>query len=551
MRSCDIAAICINLFKSPQCPNFWTFFFLMDCEFLLMGVWQTHYDYFGGICLQIDHVWNFWKFKKCIFDFLFLDKCQLWLLILGGYEWGNLWDMGLEVTTDVTWHAVGRPPLCSNHASSLELFLLTRVNLSSPAELPRPRRRLTELMVKTALNPPWTDCSTKEWELRFLRSPVEFLPSPDTEMLSGVKLVINKLQVWLANNRRGGWEGLIQESKGTSQERACASSVHCLVPSSPILDVRPWTFGCLLLMSRSELTFCEASLCLTFFSGYIVDRTVGWAHKWARSHRMWSRKFMWSTSSVRFTFLESRSKKFGNWTGRLFGSLECETEQDSNAHDYQDSTERPGVVCCHGQLLNVTVIWQAFRSIGYQSVRIERDQAFDKHKALIPNQNGRIIDQPGTDICDCFCTPSPMRWNIQGKECLTNLNADVFGFFFAGMYCSGWIKRGPIGVILATMNDGFETGKSIVDDLNKGVLIPSIENMGRHTIEEHLRKNGNFWRDVIFGGSAEKENLLTILKLMFVSVHFQGNSLWHLTNGKRLTPMKWKKEPKKGKSEKK
>ncbi len=31
-------------------------FFLMDCEFLLMVVWQSPYDYFGGVCLQIDHV---------------------------------------------------------------------------------------------------------------------------------------------------------------------------------------------------------------------------------------------------------------------------------------------------------------------------------------------------------------------------------------------------------------------------------------------------------------------------------------------------------------
>ncbi len=35
--------------------------------------------------------------KSAFLTFLFLDKFQLWLLILGGYEWGNLWDMGLEV----------------------------------------------------------------------------------------------------------------------------------------------------------------------------------------------------------------------------------------------------------------------------------------------------------------------------------------------------------------------------------------------------------------------------------------------------------------------
>ncbi len=31
-------------------------FFLTDHEILLVVVWQSHYNYLGGICLQIDHV---------------------------------------------------------------------------------------------------------------------------------------------------------------------------------------------------------------------------------------------------------------------------------------------------------------------------------------------------------------------------------------------------------------------------------------------------------------------------------------------------------------
>ncbi len=49
-------------------------------------------------------MFNFFRITKSAFlTFLFLDKFQLWLPILGGYEWGNLWDMGLEVMGDVTW----------------------------------------------------------------------------------------------------------------------------------------------------------------------------------------------------------------------------------------------------------------------------------------------------------------------------------------------------------------------------------------------------------------------------------------------------------------
>ena len=35
-----------------------------------------------------------------------------------------------------------------------------------------------------------------------------------------------------------------------------------------------------------------------------------------------------------------------------------------------------------------------------------------------------------------------------------------------GLYCSGWVKRGPIGVIVTTMNDAFLTAESIIDDIN-------------------------------------------------------------------------------------
>lgn len=38
----------------------------------------------------------------------------------------------------------------------------------------------------------------------------------------------------------------------------------------------------------------------------------------------------------------------------------------------------------------------------------------------------------------------------------------------SGLYCSGWVKRGPVGVILNTMNDSFETAEAIVQDANDG-----------------------------------------------------------------------------------
>ena len=48
-------------------------------------------------------------------------------------------------------------------------------------------------MLKTAMNPQITNESKRQWELKFLRSPVEFLTNRNE--LQGVKLGINSLEV--------------------------------------------------------------------------------------------------------------------------------------------------------------------------------------------------------------------------------------------------------------------------------------------------------------------------------------------------------------------
>ena len=41
----------------------------------------------------------------------------------------------------------------------------------------------------------------------------------------------------------------------------------------------------------------------------------------------------------------------------------------------------------------------------------------------------------------------------------------------AGLYCSGWVKTGPVGVILTTMSNAFETAEAIVEDYKQGTCI--------------------------------------------------------------------------------
>ncbi|KAE9363725.1 NADPH:adrenodoxin oxidoreductase-like protein [Stipitochalara longipes BDJ] len=84
----------------------------------------------------------------------------------------------------------------------------------------------------------------------------------------------------------------------------------------------------------------------------------------------------------------------------------------------------------------------AFRSIGYKSEGLpgfsELGIPFDDRLGVIPNDHlGRVVnDNEG--------------WSD------SNLAKVI-----PGMYCAGWVKRGPTGVIASTMDDAFSTAESI------------------------------------------------------------------------------------------
>lgn len=62
-------------------------------------------------------------------------------------------------------------------------------------DLPRPRKRLTELMLKAVNSEVSGHPGNKSWGFRFFRSPVEVLAGADGKKASGVRLVVNKLEV--------------------------------------------------------------------------------------------------------------------------------------------------------------------------------------------------------------------------------------------------------------------------------------------------------------------------------------------------------------------
>ena len=83
-----------------------------------------------------------------------------------------------------------------------------------------------------------------------------------------------------------------------------------------------------------------------------------------------------------------------------------------------------------------------FRSVGYRGVAIP-GVPMDEDRGIIPNDDGRVIDHE---------SGNPVR----------------------GLYVSGWIKRGPTGVIGTNKSDGYSTVKvMIADALREETLSPS------------------------------------------------------------------------------
>jgi ferredoxin--NADP+ reductase len=83
-----------------------------------------------------------------------------------------------------------------------------------------------------------------------------------------------------------------------------------------------------------------------------------------------------------------------------------------------------------------------FRSVGYQGLPLP-GVPFDERRATVPNQDGRVLGPDGEPL--------------------------------AGVYCAGWIKRGPTGVIGTNKKDATETVASLLADAAAGSLPGAAE----------------------------------------------------------------------------
>lgn len=102
-----------------------------------------------------------------------------------------------------------------------------------------------------------------------------------------------------------------------------------------------------------------------------------------------------------------------------------------------------------------------FRSVGYRGIPLP-GVPFDDIRGVIPNGKGRILDRTdGTPV--------------------------------TGLYTTGWIKRGPTGVIGTNKSDSGETVNCMIEDIERNIFIipkfPSSASMKDLLVERHISYN--------------------------------------------------------------
>ncbi len=96
-----------------------------------------------------------------------------------------------------------------------------------------------------------------------------------------------------------------------------------------------------------------------------------------------------------------------------------------------------------------------YRAVGYYSSPIE-GVPFDEVAGVVPNVEGRVVEEAGAEAT------------------------------VPGLYATGWIKRGPVGLIGSTKSDAQETVAHLLADLEEGVHQPA----GGEGVEALLEQRG-------------------------------------------------------------
>jgi len=181
--------------------------------------------------------------------------------------------------------------------------------------------------------------------------------------------------------------------------------------------------------------------------------------------RAWSLDFLQSPTSFRHSAsdpqrllaIDFNKNVFANGQGQLLPSAKVEATSDTS------TIETP----------------LAFRSIGYKSVPLpgmsELGIDFDGRAGTIRNEVGRVLAVGGEQV--------------------------------PGIYCTGWVKNGPTGVIANTMDDAFATAETIAEDWARQDPQSEVGETrhGWEGLRSEVRAKAVGWQDWLKIDAAERE----------------------------------------------
>lgn len=153
-----------------------------------------------------------------------------------------------------------------------------------------------------------------------------------------------------------------------------------------------------------------------------------------------------------------------------------------------------------------------YRAVGYYSSPIP-GVPFDTVKGVVPNEGGRVVESADS----------------------TNL--------VPGLYATGWIKRGPVGLIGSTKSDAQETIGNLVEDFSAGALdhtsgqpieellhernVPYTDWQGWELLDAYEQELGAQWGDVPKGGPRERIKVVSRDKMTQISRGQHGEAALH------------------------
>ena len=144
-----------------------------------------------------------------------------------------------------------------------------------------------------------------------------------------------------------------------------------------------------------------------------------------------------------------------------------EVVADGNGHVKALRTERTqlngdGTVSGTG-VITTWPVQAVYRAVGYYSSPI-RGLPFDTRAGVVPNVEGRVIDSATTKDQSAPVIP--------------------------GVYATGWIKRGPVGLIGSTKSDAQQTIAHLVEDAGEGRLHAATRAVGHEAMVALLEERG-------------------------------------------------------------